>query len=123
MSLELSVQCCYTSAISDFGVHRILGWDKLMKKRFVWIIACSSFLACLRCGNNAAVSEEAARSLCPQLSIIVFNDTVELARLARDSGNSQEDRNSAFGSLCVEFALDFSSCSQCIRSIGNLVWG
>ena len=94
-----------------------------MKKPFVRILACSSILTCLHCGNSAAVSEEAARSRCPQLSIIEFNDTVELARLGRAAGGSEENWNSALGSFCIEFALDFSSCSQCIRAVGDLVWG
>jgi|GEM_PF-3366831 len=92
-----------------------------MKMHFVWMLVCLSLLACSSCGTN--VSEASARSQCPDLSINEFNDTVELARLRRDSGDSKEDWNSALGLFCIEYAIDFSDCSQCVRAIGGLVWG
>lgn len=84
---------------------------------------CVSLLLMSGCGAIGGTSREAARAACPQLSEFDFEDMVELARLSRDSGDTKEVWNSGLGSLCVEFAVDFVSCSQCVRAVGNFVWG
>jgi hypothetical protein len=89
-------------------------------------LLCISFLFISGCGAIGGTSREAARAACTDLSDFNesdFDDLVELARLSRDSGGTKEVWNSALGSQCVRFALDFSSCSQCVRAVGNFAWG
>lgn len=75
------------------------------------------------CGALGITTRAAARAACSQLTDSEFEDVVELARLARDSGGSEEDWNGGLGTLCIALPVDFSTCSECVRAVGDYVWG